>query len=95
MTKKDYRNKIAMLLVRIAPNFDRIPPQELDTINAELVTHKITRKSIYCTAEGFACFARKTDVLPALHVFCYTKLTNKQEENNDCNYTNTKTDCAI
>lgn len=77
MNRKECRNKIAMLLVRIAPDFDRIPPQELDTINAELTAHKITRKSIYCTAEGFACFARKTDVLPALHDFCYTKLTNK------------------
>lgn len=77
MNKKECRNKIAMLLVRIAPNFDRITASQLDTINAELTAHKITRKSIYCTAEGFACFVRKQSALPALHDFCYTKLTNK------------------
>ena len=77
MTKKEHRNKIAMLLVRIAPNFDRITPQELDRINAELVAHNITRKSIYCTAEGFACFASKQAFLPELHNFCFTKLSHK------------------
>lgn len=77
MNRKECRNKIAMLLVRIAPDFDRITASQLDAINAELTTHKITRKSIYCTAEGFACFANKKDALPALHNFCFTKLTNK------------------
>lgn len=77
MNKKECRNKIALLLVRIVPDFDRITPEKLDSINAELTEHKVTRKSIYCTAEGFACFANKKDALPALHDFCFTKLTNK------------------
>lgn len=77
MNKKECRDKIALLLVRIAPDFDRITASQLDGINAELIAHKITRKSIYCTAEGFACFARKQSALPALHDFCFTKLTYK------------------